>query len=287
MAGLRRTRGVLVIGAAALTVGCGAQDSAKHAASDARNAIDPVAQAAAATSAQDGGIAMTIKGDVTTAGQEVPVDASGVVDRDGKRGTLSMTTSIAGQTVKMDEVIVGKVIYMTSELFKDKLPGGKQWLKLDLTREAAKLGIDLDALGGGSATQDPAAMLDYLKGAGTSRTVGTETVNGTRTTRYHVDVDLRKAAAKSADPDAKASVEKLIKVTGTATLPIDVWVDAKHLVRREKVAYDATVQGQKSSFDMTIDLTKFGVDVDAQAPSADDVVDFAALTGTGSGGTSS
>jgi hypothetical protein len=171
-------------------------------------------------------------------------------------------------------------------MFKGKLPGGKTWLKLDLTSEAAKQGIDLDALGG-SSTQDPAAVLDYLKGAGTSREVGTETVNGTQTTRYHVDVDLRKAAAKSDDPDAKASVEKLIKVAGTATLPIDVWVDAKHLVRREKVVYDATVQGQKSSFDLTVDLTKFGVDVDAQAPSADDVVDFSALTGTGSGGTSS
>ncbi|HWI74907.1 MAG TPA: hypothetical protein VNT55_23295, partial [Baekduia sp.] len=93
--------------------------------------------------------------------------------------------------------------------------------------------------------------------------------------------------AKSGDADAKASVEKLIKTAGTATIPIDVWVDAKHLVRREKVAYDVTVQGQKASFDMTVDLTKFGVEVDAEAPAADDVVDFSALTAAGSGGTSS
>jgi hypothetical protein len=52
-------------------------------------------------------------------------------------------------------------------------------------------------------------------------------------------------------------------------------------VRREQVKYDMTVQGQKASLDMTIDLTRFGVEVDAQPPSADDVVDAAKLLGAG------
>lgn len=276
----------MAIGAAALIAGCGAEDSAKDAASDAKNAIDPVAQAAAATSSQDGGIAMTMKGGISAGGQKIPLDGSGVVDRAGKSGTFSITTSVNGKSVKMDEIIDGKVIYITSDMFEGQLPGGKKWLKVDLAGEAAKQGIDLDALGG-SSTQDPAAALDYLKGAGTSRKVGTETVNGTQTTRYHVDVDLRKVAAKSGDADAKASIEKLIKTAGTSTIPVDVWVDAKHLVRREKLAYDMTVQGEKASLDMTIDLTKFGVVVHADPPSADDVADLSALTGAGSGGTSS
>jgi hypothetical protein len=98
-------------------------------------------------------------------------------------------------------------------------------------------------------------------------------------------VDLRKVAAKSGDPDAKASVEKLIKTTGTPTIPVDVWVDGHHLVRREQVKYDMTVQGQKASLDMTIDLTRFGVKVDAQPPSSDDVVDAAELLSGASGQT--
>jgi hypothetical protein len=72
-----------------------------------------------------------------------------------------------------------------------------------------------------------------------------------------------------------------------STLPIDVWVDARHLVRREQVAYEATVQGQKSGVDMTVDLTKVGVAVHAEPPPAGDVADLSALTGAGSGGTSS
>jgi hypothetical protein len=286
MAPLVRTRvltsAVAAALAAAAVTGCGAEDSAKQAASDARDAIDPVAQAADATSAQQGGIAMTMKGAVTAGGQDVPLEGSGVVDRKGKSGTFSFTTSINGKPLKLDEIIDGKVIYIKSDLFSGQLPGGKRWLKVDLAQEAAKQGIDLDALGG-ATTQDPAAVLDYLEGAGTSRKVGTATVNGTRTTRYHVDVDLRKVAAKSGDPDARSSVEKLIKTVGTPTIPVDVWVDGDHLVRRERLDYDMTVQGQKASLRMTIDLTKFGVAVKADPPAAGDVADLSALTGAASG----
>jgi hypothetical protein len=267
---------VLAVSAAA---GCGAEDKAKDAAGDAKAALDPVAQAASATERQGGGIAMTLKGGVSAGGQDVPMEGNGVVDRAGRRGTFTMKIAAGGRSMTMDEVIVGKVVYIKSDVFRGKLPGGKSWLKVDLAAEAAKRGIDLDALGG-TTTQDPAQALDYLKGAGTSRKVGTETVNGTQTTRYHVDVDLRKVAAKSGDPAAKSSVEKLIKTTGTPTIPVDVWVDGKHLVRREQVKYDMTVQGQKAALDMTIDLTRFGVKVDAKPPSQDDVVDAAKLAGS-------
>jgi hypothetical protein len=274
---------VLSIGlvAALAASGCGAEKSAKKAAGDAKNAFDPVAQAAETTSAQKGGIAMTLKGGVSAGGQDVPLNGSGVVDRTGKKGTFSFTTSVGGKSMKIDEIIDNKVIYMHSDLFS-QLPGGKKWLKVDLGAEAAKQGIDLDALGGG-ATQDPAAALDYLKGAGESRKVGTATVNGTKTTEYHVDVDLRKAASKSGGADAKKSVEKLIQTTGNATLPVDVWVDDQHLVRREKLSYSATQQGQKATFDFTIDITKYGVEVDAKTPPADEVADFSDVLGAASG----
>lgn len=283
---MRTPARILSIGlvAALAASGCGAEESAKKAAGNAKDALDPVAQAAETTASQKGGIAMTLRGTVSMAGQKLPMSGSGVQDRAGKKGTLSVTTQVGGKSMKIDEIIDGKVIYMHSDLFS-QLPGGKPWMKVDLRQEASKLGIDLDALGGNAATQDPAAMLEYLKGAGTSKEVGTATVNGTKTTRYHVDVDLRKAAAKSGDADASKSVEKLIQMTGASTLPIDVWVDDQHLVRREKIAYSGTEQGQKTSFDLTIDFTKFGVAVDAKAPPADQVADLNELLKS-AGGTS-
>ncbi|HET6510532.1 MAG TPA: hypothetical protein VFG42_27295 [Baekduia sp.] len=274
--------------AALAASGCGAEESAKKAAGSAKNALDPVAQAAETTSSQKGGIAVTLKGGASVAGQDVPMEGSGVQDRAGKKGKFSFTTQVGGKSMKIDEVMVDQVIYMRSDLFS-QLPGGKPWMKLDLRAAAAKQGIDLDALGNG-ATQDPTAALDYLKGAGTSKKVGTATINGTKTTQYHVDVDLRKAASKNSDPDAKKSVEKLIQTSGVQTLPVDVWVDDQHLVRREKVAYSADIKGEKTSFDFTIDLTKFGVDVDVKAPPADQVSDISDLlsqAGAVSGGASS
>jgi hypothetical protein len=271
---------VLSIGlvAALAASGCGAEDSAKQAASDAKNAIDPVAQAAETTTSKDGGMALTMTAKVGVGGQDVPMTGTGVVDRTGKKGKMTLKTAAGGKSLTIDEIIDGHVIYMGGDVFGSQLPEGKKWVKLDLDAEAAKQGIDLGALGGG-ASQDPAAALDYLKGAGPSRKIGTATVNGTQTTQYHVDVDLRKVAAKSDDPDAKKAVEKLIQTSGVRTMPVDVWVDDQHLVRRERIAYTGTEQGQKASFDMTIDFTKFGVDVDVAAPPAAQVTDLAALTG--------
>jgi len=270
---------VLSIGlAAALAVsGCGAEESAKKAASGAKDALDPVAQAAETTSAQKGGIAMSMKGGASVAGEKVPIEGSGVMDRAGKAGTFSFTTSVGGKSMKIDQIIVDRVIYMSSDLFS-QLPGGKKWIKVDLKSELAKQGVDLDSLGGGT-TQDPAAALEYLKGAGPSKELGTETVNGTKTTHYHVDADLSKVVGKSADEDNKKAIEKLIATTGTKTLPIDVWVDGRHLVRREKISYSGSEQGQKATFEFTMDFTKYGVDVDAKAPPADEVADFSELLG--------
>jgi hypothetical protein len=280
---------VLTIGAAAALAavplaGCGSNDSPGRAASSAasrvKNALDPVAQAAEVTGAQKGGIAMTVDGRVTAAGQSIPIKGNGTFDKSGKIGQMSMTTSVMGKDMKIDEISSGHTIYMTSDLFKQVLPGGKTWIKLDLDAAAKDQGIDLSALtgAGGGATQDPTQALEYLKGAGKSTTVGDETVNGVETTHYHVDVDLEKVGAKGG-AEGKKAVQQLEKMSGLRTLPVDVWVDKDHLVRREAMKYDMTVQGQRMSMSMTIDMTKYGVEVSARPPKDSDTIDAQELLG--------
>jgi hypothetical protein len=275
------TIGVVTAAAAFAASGCGAGDSARHAASSAsssvKNAVDPVAQAAEVTGAQKGGIAMTIDGRISAAGQTVPMRGSGTFDRAGKLGQMTITTSAGGQDIKMDEITKGHTIYVTSDAFKGKLPDGKTWMKLDLDAAARSQGIDLSALTGGSgAEQDPTQVLEYLQGAGTSTKVGDETINGVPTTHYHAVIDLRKAAAKGG-ADAEKAIAQLQKAAGISSLPLDVWIDEDHLVRRESMKYDMTVQGQRASMAMTVDMTRYGVDVTAKPPADGDTLDAAKL----------
>jgi hypothetical protein len=289
---LLRTRvlTIAVAGAAAAfsAAGCGAEDKAKDAASDAKSALDPVAQAADVTSAQKGGVGFAMTGTVDSNGTRVPIAGTGTVDRGGKHGAMTVTTSAGGQDIKIDEIIAGHVIYMRSKLFEKELPGGKSWLKIDLDKAAAHEGLDLKSLGTDGPSQDPAQLLDYLRGAGKSTKLSTEEVRGVKTTRYHVDVDPQKALAKTASPDAKAALKKVFSTLRSKTIPVDVYVDDKHLVRREHMGFAVTEKGQSASMEFTIDYTGFDVPVKADPPADGDTVDaLKLLSAAGAGGSSS
>ena len=91
-----------------------------------------------------------------------------------------------------------------------------------------------------ASSGDPAQMLTYLNAASDSiHRVGTQTVRGVATTRYHVVLDLFKVAAQ-APAAQQAAVRRTfaheVKLLGTHTMPIDVWIDSSGLVRREQIA---------------------------------------------------
>jgi hypothetical protein len=87
------------------------------------------------------------------------------------------------------------------------------------------------------------------------------------TTHYRVKVDLKRAVKRSAKPAAKRAIDRLIATLGgPTTLPVDVWVDGDHLVRRQRVDYTATVAGQTSQFDITTDYTAYGAKITTRPP---------------------
>jgi hypothetical protein len=164
-------------------------------------------------------------------------------------------------------------LYLRSPVFAGKLPGGKSWLKIDIAKASRVPGLNLDALGVSGPSQDPAQGLDYLQGAGAAKRLGAAKVNGVATTHYRVQVDLKRAAKRSAK-EAKRSIGRLISsLGGPTTLPVDVWVDGDHLIRRQHVSYSATVAGAQSAFDITTDYTTYGAKLDARPPAAGDTFD--------------
>jgi hypothetical protein len=283
-----QTLSVAVAGLAALAVaGCGADKPAATATTKAPAAApaptataatapaattpaaasDPVAQAAATTDRQHGAVAFAMKGVVTTKGQSVPLSARGTVDRKSQRGAFTTETKLGAKSFTVQQVVDKQLLYLRSSLFEGRLPGGKSWMKVDLAEAAKTPGVDLDALGASGPSQDPVSGLDYLRGAGAAKKLGAAKVDGVATTRYRVQVDLKRAVKRSAQPAAKRAIDRLIATLGgSSVLPVDVWVDGDHLVRRQRVDYTATVAGQTSQFDITTDYTAYGAKITTRPP---------------------
>ena len=251
-----------------IAVGCGGEESVK-------NAVDPVAQAATKTAAA-GTVELALSGEVSAAGNAIPIDATGVFDLEHKRGLLQATTSVPGKgEVKIDELLDGLVLYMRSDALVPSL-GGKHWIKLDLEALGRKQGFDLgqlQQLGGGT---DPTQWLTYLKKAGRVEKVGSEDIQGMPTTHYRATINLDKVADSAGD--AASSVRRLEQITGTKTLPTDVWVDDHGRIRRQAIDYSIK-QPTPMRMQFTIDYKRFGVPVDVNKPDTDDTIDLADLIG--------
>jgi hypothetical protein len=221
----------------------------------------PVALAAAVTN-REPGFKFNMTASASVGGQTVAFEASGSVNT-GPPPSASMDATVGGQSVS--ERIVGSELYIQSSLTGDK------WLRTSLPSALGAAGSATNSTQLTSA--DPSQTLDYLRATGTVTDVGSDTVGGVATTHYHADVDLSRYASMlpaSQQAAAEQSVQSYQQVTGSSTLPIDVWIDASNLVRQ--IQFDLTVAGQGSvSFAMT--FSDYGPQPAVSAPPAGDVVD--------------
>lgn len=248
--------------------------------------LDDVAKAATKTSKR-GSFASSLHMTMTLLGgaQKVNLDGQGVYDTRGRRGRTTMDMAslsrLTGQDFgSMTLVQSGTVIYMRWPVLQQQIPGSKPWVKVDLQEVGKKTGVDFSAfmqLGTGSS---PVTMLQNLRAAGDLKRIGTETVRGARTTHYHVVVDLRRVAQtvpKRLRERIRASMEKVIEMTGQARVPEDVWIGADGLVRRFQFEQRLPLGTTRGKLRMRMDLYDFGRPVTVTVPSADQVTDLSDL----------
>ncbi len=242
--------------------GCGADDINPNA----------LAEAAEATRKQ-GGVHMTMTGTVESQGQKVPLEMEG--DADLKSLRMHAKVKPGGGVPEMEQVMIGTVMYMKMEGLEQAL--GAEWVKVDLAAVGEDLGVDFEQLMQLSSGS-PAQQLDYLRAIADLEKVGEEDVDGVGTTHYKGVFDMRKypdAVPEAEREQARKSIEKLIELSGDATMPMEVWVDDDSLVRRQKFA-----MSQKKPVDMKMDMdirySDFGKQVDIEAPKgAKDVTELA------------
>jgi hypothetical protein len=155
-----------------------------------------------------------------------------------------------------------------------KLPGGKPWLAIDLGK-LQRLGLGLSSFAN-AASVDPSQFLRYLRAAsGKVTRVGTEKVRGVETTHYQATLDLGHypALVSAAQREqARLGVAALEQLGAPSKLPVDVWIDGQHLVRRESYSMSETPTGSGPfTVEGTIDLYDYGKAPPITPPSADQV----------------
>jgi hypothetical protein len=227
--------------------------------------------AAAATKTARAG---SLEADFSIAGQGLAGTGSGVFNTKGTHsGQLTMTVGAAGRQISVDTIVTGDTFYMRSPVFSRALSGGKQWIKLDLTKLSEQRGIDLSSLLDASPT--PTNALAYLEGASDVKKVGSQSVQGTKSTHYEVTVDLERAASH-AKGSVRTALKGVISRSGIKKLPLDVWVDTAGYIR--KVRYEEH-SGRRQPAQVTMELHDFGAPVSIKPPPSQSVVDLAHLQG--------
>jgi hypothetical protein len=138
-------------------IACGAGESAN----DVLTPEDVVA--AAARTAEVETYRASFEGSVKAGGQTVEMDGEGAFAAKGKKGSVSMTSSIQGMEIKLDMVMVWPLMYIRFPAGADsELPSGKEWVQYDMQKLGKELGVDFNELMQASQS-DPSQALAYLQ----------------------------------------------------------------------------------------------------------------------------
>ena len=167
-----------------------------------------------------------------------------------------------------------------------RIPGHKPWVSVNLDKVSqARFGASLSQLSALSGS-NPAQALSQLATVSSQVTrTGAATIGGVPTTGYRAEVNLTKVAARvAAKAGAKAAqaVRQEARALGTSTIPVQIWVDAHHLVRqvRYQLPIPAASTGGPAgtgTATATITFSSYGVPVHLTPPPASQTADITSL----------
>lgn len=257
----------MLLALALVAAGCGSGGSL---------ALDPVASAADRTLDKGTGrfalqaaFTLPLLGQATVSGEGSFDNAKQAMDV-----TLNVNGIGAGMPTSVELRLLQQAMYVQLDGLPagGQLPNGKSWVKVDLERALKKLGVDLANLGVG---QSPTGVLAQLRGSTNTQKVGTETIDGVRTTHYRGTVDVQDALDQATAKERK-TLQRLLDeakahgVDATSTT-FDVWVGDDGLVRR-------LTQRVGSVGHLTMTFSDYGEPVHIEAPAVDDTVDLSDLS---------
>lgn len=254
--------------------------------------VDPVAKAATITN-QTAGMRMNFTMHLTASGLPAPIvgRGSGAFNEVDHGGAFSLTLDfgsipqvsalLGGRTLTIDEILSGTNVYLKlpPSLARSPALHGKPWAKVNLAKAAGALGIGgFSSLLDNPASSDPSQLLRYLRAASPNvKKLGTATIDGFHTTHYRARIQLARVpnvfpAAQRAQ--VRRTMSELQQLAHISSIPVDVWIDGQHLVRREALSIDESISGQTVTVALRVDVPQYGPQPAPQLPPPSQVADL-------------
>jgi hypothetical protein len=243
--------------------------------------LTPLAQAAERT-AEYPGARMTIEGELEVPGSGAVVTMEGEGEYNGKTGLSRLTVGsdlpqeaaaqVPGGRFEIEQIGETRpgtvVMYMRSQAFGE-LPGGAEWMKLDLSEQ---VGAQMQSL-------DPREQLKMLRSSEDFEKLGTERVRGVPTTHYKATVDQGDEIERLRDEGEDSAADLLETVIeandGVDTVGVEAWVARDKTIRRleMEVPFSLGTSPAGTSMLMTLELYDFGIEPQIELPSESEVFD--------------
>ncbi|WP_067466575.1 LppX_LprAFG lipoprotein [Actinomadura macra] len=264
--------GGTAVGAALVLSGCNGDGSGTGATENMKLS----ANEALLKSSQKTGQADTFKADLTVTSTG---SGGGKVHANGQfrlRPTLKFSAKLdefshGGQSVpgaKGQAIFTDNTLYAKVPQLAQFVSGGKPWVKIDVNQAAKGTGLDVQDLVNQVQNVDPAGQTKMFTGSKDARRVGTETVDGVKTTHYAGTVTVQDALNRL-DAPARAKISKwLPKDSANGKINFDLWTDGDNLPR--KLVSKATgTQGDSGS--VTVLYSDYGKSFSVNPPPSDQV----------------
>jgi hypothetical protein len=235
---------------------------------------DPVAEAATLSS-NAAGFRMHMSEVLASSTLNSPITATGrgVVDLRDRAMSMSLAMKLGDEpqavqalgssTLRLDMITDGTDVYLKlpSSVTATIPPLGKRWVKIDVSKLAGIPG--LSSLGSNPTATDPSDVLQALRSVSDSVVAeGHQRIDGELTTHYRADLSIEHLidAVPSADrATAGQALSTVEQAMGTTQIPVDVWIDAQHLVRRVVMSMDLDLASAATmSETISVDLGDYG-----------------------------
>lgn len=253
---------VVLAGVGVLAAGCGTKVAQ----------AGDVAAAAASTAGRTARVAITTT--MRMQGMSVSFTEAGAFDFAHSRGVLRMRGPARMAT---EELFIPPRMYVKLPgAAHGLLPRGKSWIAIEAAPSGG-LGTSLLGPFGGTDPRDLLSSLTAVSSSVMKR--GSATIRGVQVTHFRVSVDPAKAASR-VPRWQRASFHAFARSLGTATVPVDVWVDQQNLVRRARISLHPPkgLGGPAGArITQTADFYDFGAPVQVSAPPAAEVASMSQL----------